>query len=479
MNEWWLLTIGVILTLGTGVFVAAEFSLVALDRQELERRRAGGAKGLDVVIRGLRITSTHLSSAQLGITLTTLLAGYTLEPALSHWIAPLLQAIGVPEGAQRAISVPLAVIIATILSMLIGELIPKNFAIARPLQTAKIVMPLQAAFTTIFKPAVLMLNGSANKMLRAIGIEPKEELSGARSAEELSALVRHSAEAGSLEHGTATLLDRTLRFSEHTAVDVMTPRTRFESIHRLESSQALLELAGRTGFSRFPVIDEDRDDIVGVVHVKQAVAVPRPKRLEVPVAALVEDVVRVPETMRLDQLLEALRSQGFQLAIVVDEYGGTAGLVTLEDLVEEIVGEVADEHDRAPADVMGTAAEMVLPADLRPDEVRERTGVEIPDSDDYETIAGFVLRELGRIPEQGDAVALDDGAVLSVERMEGRRISRLRYVEAQITPELSPDDASDADATTMRTEPTYDGGTQWPAGAQVHEDQPDTKRGAR
>lgn len=427
MNEWWLLAFGVILTVGTGIFVAAEFSLVALDRQELERRREGGERGLHRVISGLRITSTHLSSAQLGITLTTLLAGYTLEPALSTMLDPLLVAFGVPSNLQRAISAPIAVAIATILSMVVGELVPKNFALARPLQAAKLVMPLQAGFTTLFKPAVLVLNGSANGVLRAIGIEPKEELSGARTAEELSSLVRHSASAGLLEADTASLLDRTLRFAEHTAADVMTPRTRIESIHRLEPAQAVLELAGRTGFSRFPVIDEDRDDIVGVVHVKQAVAVPRAKRAEVPVAALVEDAVRVPETMRLDQLLEELRTRGFQLAIVVDEYGGTAGLVTLEDLVEEIVGEVADEHDRARADVIGNASEMTIPADLRPDEVRDRTGVEIPDSDDYDTIAGYVLYELGRIPERGDEVPLDDGAVLRVDRMDGRRISRLRY----------------------------------------------------
>ncbi len=427
MSEWWLLAFGVILTIGTGVFVASEFSLVALDRQDLERRRDQGERGLDGVIRGLRITSTHLSSAQLGITLTTLLAGYTLEPAFSSMLDPLLAAVGVPESMRRAISAPLAVVIATIISMVIGELVPKNFALARPLQAARTVMPLQAAFTTVFKPAILVLNGSANGLLRAIGIEPKEELSGARTAEELSSLVRHSASAGLLEADTATLLDRTLRFSEHTAADVMTPRTRIESIHRLDPSQSVLELAGRTGFSRFPVIDEDRDDVVGVVHVKQAVAVPRAKRAEVPVAAIAEDAVRVPETMRLDQLLEELRTTGFQLAIVVDEYGGTAGLVTLEDLVEELVGEVADEHDRAHAGVIGDASEMTIPADLRPDEVLAQTGIEIPESDDYDTIAGFVLRELGRIPEPGDELPLEEGARLRVERMDGRRISRLKY----------------------------------------------------
>lgn len=428
MNDWILLGLGILLTVGTGIFVAAEFSLVALDRHDLERRRSAGARGLDLIIRGLRITSTHLSSAQLGITLTTLLAGYTLEPAISGFLNGPLGALGVPEELRRVISAPIAVILATVFSMIVGELVPKNFALARPLATAKLVMPAQAGFTFAFKPAILGLNGSANGMLRSLGIEPKEEISGARTAEELSSLVRHSASAGLLEAETATLLDRTLRFSEHTAGDVMTPRLRVESIQKLEPAAAVLELAGRTGFSRFPVIDEDRDDVVGVVHVKQAVSVPRAKRGDVPVAALTEEVIRVPETMRLDQLLEELRSTGFQLAIVVDEYGGTAGMVTLEDLVEELVGEVADEHDRASAGVVGTAQEMTLPGDLRPDEVREQTGIEIPEHDDYDTIAGYVLRELGRIPGVGEEVDLPDGSKLRVERMDGRRIARLRYI---------------------------------------------------
>ncbi len=438
MNDWVLLAIGVLLTIGTGIFVAAEFSLVALDRQDLERRRSAGERGLDRVIRGLSITSTHLSSAQLGITLTTLLAGYTLEPAISGFLDAPLGALGVPEELRRTISAPIAVALATVFSMIVGELVPKNFALAKPLPTARLVMPAQAAFTTTFKPAVLLLNGSANGILRSIGIEPKEELSGTRSAEELSSLVRHSASAGLLEADTATLLDRTLRFAERTAGDVMTPRLKIESVQRLESASAVLELSGRTGLSRFPVIDEDRDDVVGVVHVKQAVAVPRAKRAEVPVAALAEDAVRVPDTMRLDQLLEELRTRGFQLAIVVDEYGGTAGIVTLEDLVEEIVGEVADEHDRAAAGVVGTADEMTFPANLRPDEVREQTGIEVPEDDDYDTVAGYVLRELGRIPEPGDEVTLPEGGLLRVERMEGRRIARLRYTSAPL-----PDGAGD------------------------------------
>lgn len=459
MNDWLLLAIGLILTFGTGIFVAAEFSLVALDRQELERRKAAGERGLDRVIAGLRITSTHLSSAQLGITLTTLLAGYTLEPALSGFLFQPLGALGIPEDMRRLISAPLAVVIATLLSMVVGELVPKNFALSRPLQTAKVVMGAQSGFTTVFKPAILLLNGSANAILRSMGVEPKEEISASRTAEELSSLVRHSANEGLLEADTATLLDRTLRFTELTAGDVMTPRPRIHSLHRSAPAQEILELAGRTGYSRFPVIDEDRDDVVGVVHVKQAVAVPRQKRGEVPVAALAEDAVRVPETMRLDQLLEELRTRGFQMALVVDEYGGTAGIVTLEDLVEELVGEVADEHDRVRAGVVGTADEMVFPADLRPDELREQTGIDVPESDDYDTVAGFVLFSLGRIPEIGEEVLLPDGSRLRVERLEGRRIARIRFFGVPIpetaendAPETGTDDPAAASETT-RTHP--------------------------
>ncbi|MDO4240920.1 MAG: hemolysin family protein [Microbacteriaceae bacterium] len=441
MNDWILLTIGLLLTFGTGVFVAAEFSLVALDRAELERKQAAGAKRLGSVIKALQHTSTHLSSAQLGITLTTLLAGYTLEPSLSHFLQDPLKLLGVPADLQKMITAPLAVAIATILSMIFGELVPKNFAISLPERTAKLVVPLQAAFTAIFKPAIFVLNGSANGILRIFGVEPKEELSGARSAEELSSLVRHSAASGVLEADTATLLDRTLRFAELTASDVMTPRLRVETMLKSAAVSELIHLSGSTGFSRFPLMEDDRDDIMAVAHVKQAVALPREKRGEVPVAAIGAEVTRVPETMHLDTLLAELRSAVYQCAIVVDEYGGTAGFVTLEDLVEEIVGEVADEHDRAQADVVGTANKLLIPGELRPDELAERSGVVIPEGDDYYTVAGFMLQELGHIPVVGESITLPDGAILSVERMEGRRISRVRYTAPPLPAEHAEGEA--------------------------------------
>lgn len=452
MSEWILLGIGVLLTIGTGLFVASEFALVNLDRAELEARRERGETRLGLTIQALKITSTHLSSAQLGITLTTLLTGYTMEPAISSLLAGPLASIGVPEQLVRPVGATTAVVVATLLSMVIGELVPKNFALALPVATAKLVMPFQTGFTWVFRPAIAVLNGSANSVLRAVGIEPKEELSGARSAEELSSLVRRSASAGVLEQDTATLLGRTLRFSGHDASDVMTPRPRVTAVQRLEPAEAVIELARQTGLSRFPVYDENLDDIVGVVHVKQAVAVPRERRGEVPTSALQSDALRVPETMKLDALLAELRARGFQMAIIVDEYGGTAGVATLEDLVEELVGEVADEHDRTRAGVVRRGDEVSFPGILRPDELLERTGIHVPEDGDYETVAGFVTARLGRLPVVGDEVEIDEGRLI-VRRLDGRRIDRLRFVPTPVRDEASREgqdgdaDAGDAGAT--------------------------------
>ncbi len=431
-TEWIMLIVGVVLTIGTGLFVASEFALVNLDRSDLEQRQERGERRLGPVIGALKITSTHLSSAQLGITLTTLLTGYTLEPAISTWLRPVVELIGVPEAVATVVAVILAVTLATLLSMIVGELVPKNFALALPRQTAKLVIPFQVLFTTVFKPIIKVLNNSANALLRAMGIEPKEELSAARTADELSSLVRRSATVGTLEADTATLLERTIAFSELSAADVMTPRPRVISVERGESVAKVIELATRTGFSRFPVVDEDRDDVVGLVHVKQAVSVPREKRAEVPVGAIESEALRVPETMGLDGLLAELRGRGYQMAVVVDEYGGTAGVVTLEDLVEELIGEVADEHDRARVDVVRSRDWLTFPGGLRPDELLDRAGVTVPEEGPYETVAGYLMAELGRIPSVGDEVALETG-VLRVERMDGRRIDRVRWTPAPVT----------------------------------------------
>jgi CBS domain containing-hemolysin-like protein len=249
--------------------------------------------------------------------------------------------------------------------------------------------------------------------------------------------VRRSASAGLLEQDTASLLDRSLSFARLTAADVMTPRPSIHALGAGDSAEDAIQLARRTGHSRFPVYDGSMDDIVGVVHLKAAVGVPRDRRADVPVAALSSEPLRIPEAVHLDALVSELRARGYQMAIVVDEYGGTAGVVTLEDLVEEIVGEVLDEHDRRRAGIVRGAGTVVFPAELRPDELLDRTGIRVPEGEVYDTVGGFLMSELERIPVVGDEVDVEDGT-LAVQRMDGRRVDRVRF-----TPTPLPDAADE------------------------------------
>ena len=436
MSDYLLLAVGLALIFGTGLFVASEFSLINLERIELESRREDGEKGLDRPIAALIKTSTHLSAAQLGITLTTLLTGFVAEPSLSRLLSPWLGTFGLDEGAISAIALVLAMTIATIFSFLIGELVPKNMALSEPLKVLKLVVRFQTGFTWIFGPIVKVLNDNGNWLVRKFGVEPREELSSARTAEELASLVRRSAYLGSLEKDTAQLLEKTISMSTLVASDIMTPRPKMYSLERDQSAQDLVLLAKATGHSRFPVTGEDSDDIVGVVHLKRAVSVPYARRNQVPVSALMIDPIRVPETMSLDRLILQLRGRGLQFGIVVDEYGGTAGIATLEDAVEELVGELADEHDRSRSGISRYEnGSMTFSGLTRPLELAE-FGVMVAEDDDYDTIAGFLMAELGEIPEVGNQVEIAAG-VLSVLRMDGRRVDRVKFTPANSNLEVN------------------------------------------
>lgn len=431
MNEWLALGFGIFLTIGTGFFVASEFSLLNVERNELEARAARGEAGLTAPIRALKRTSTHLSAAQLGITLTTLLTGYVAEPALTKLLSPLFANVQVSQSTKEVFGLVAAMAIATLFSFLIGELVPKNLALSIPLPTLKFVVGFQLAFTWVFAVMIKFLNFTGNAIVRSFGIEPKEELSASRSAEELSSLVKRSAVLGALDAQTATLLTKTLALSQLVAADVMTPRPRIHFLEKDASIDNLVSASIKTGYSRFPIIDGSSDDVLGVAHIKQAASVPREKRAEVPVTAIMVEAIRVPETMRLENLMGELRAKGLQLAIVVDEYGGTAGLVTLEDLVEELVGELVDEHDRAKAGITrGANSSVLFPGMIRPDELAEMA-IRVPDSGAYETVAGYIMIVLGRIPAVGDEIEIDGGR-LRVERMDGRRIDRVRFTPAAL-----------------------------------------------
>jgi len=436
--EWIYLAAGLLLVLGTGFFVAVEFAMVALDQTHVQKAVDDGDTKAEPLLRCLKSLSTQLSSCQLGITLTTLLTGYVMEPSVGRLLETPLTALGLSEALVASTSIIIAMILATLLSMLIGELVPKNLSIALPFRVGKALARPQLVFTAVFKPAIVVLNGFSNRILNIFGLEAKEEISGARTQSELSSLVRRSAEMGTLDQGTANFLARTFSFSERTAADVMTPRIRMEAIDSDQTVADVVEAARRTGYSRFPLIGDSADDIRGVVHVKKAVAVPRHKRAELPAGTIMTDVLRVPETVHLDSLLSELREANLQLAVVLDEYGGTAGVATLEDLVEEIVGEVADEHDKLKPGVLQSAAgDWFFPGLMRPDEVTMQIpGLVVPDEADYETVAGFIMAELGRVAETGDQVEVPAGT-LTVERMDGRRIDRV-----YLRPTPVDDDAS-------------------------------------
>jgi CBS domain containing-hemolysin-like protein len=445
MTEWLMVLAGVGLTIGTAVFVATEFSLVALDRPTVQRAVDGGDKRAEVVLGSLRSLSTQLSAAQVGITLTTLVLGFIATPSLGVLLETPLQAIGLHGSTLTSVAAALALLIATLFSMVFGELLPQFLGISAPLPTAKVVAMPVRVFAVVVRPLIAVLNGSANLVLRAFGITPQEELSGARTPQELVSLVRRSAEAGTLDAGTARLVTKSLGFGEQTAADVMSPRARATAIERTATAEDVLQLARRTGHSRFPVTGEDWDDIDGIVHVKRAIAVPHDRRSDVPVSALMVPPLLVPETIRLDPLLIMLREHGLQLAIVVDEYGGTAGVVTLEDVVEEIVGEVSDEHDvfRTTGREF-TDGSWTVPGLWRPDEVRERLGARVPEGPAYETTGGFVMAELGRIPTVGDTIAIP-GWEISVLAMDGMRADRLRF--RPVEPQEEPDGPEGAGGT--------------------------------
>jgi CBS domain containing-hemolysin-like protein len=424
----------VALTAGTAVSVASEFSLTTLERSQVDAHAAQvDDRRARAVQRAHRSLSFQLSGSQLGITVTTLATGYIAEPAIAELIEPALSWL--PEGLAAGIATTASLVIATALSMVFGELVPKNIAIARPLATARAVVWLQSGFAHAFRWLIDLLNRSANAIVRRLGIEPAEELRSARSPHELSSLVRSSAEHGTIDEGTAALLDRSLRFTDRVAEDLMTPRVRVDTLDAQESVADLVELARRSGHSRFPVHDGDPDTVLGLVHVKQAFGVPPEERASTEVRALAQPAETVPASLDGDELLSRLRESGLQTAVVVDEYGGTAGLVTLEDLIEEIVGDVRDEHDRGEqARVRPLGRDSWLVSGLmRADEVAETTGFRMPEGE-YETLAGLVLERLGRIPDVGDDVTVE-GWRITVMRRDRNRVAELRLARpAEVVP---------------------------------------------
>lgn len=374
--------------------------------------------------------SFQLSGAQLGITISSLLVGFLIEPALGRPLASLLEAMGLPRGSVVGVSVTVALALATAAQMVMGELIPKNLAISKPMElTLAIATPFRLANAAL-KPVIAFLNASANAAVRLFGVEPREELKAVPSLDELEVLVRSSHEGGGLEQEDFFLLARSIAFSDKTAADALVPRTAMHSIQEDASVAELGTLAVETGRSRFPVYGENLDDIVGIAHVKDLYKVDPKDRPTTRVSSLMRPPSVIPLQRPLDSLLAEMLAEHGQMVIVVDEYGGTEGILTLEDVIEEIVGEIEDEHDpvvgkTAPAEDLPPGVQ-VLSGLSHPDEVRDLCGFSVPEGD-YETLGGFLFDLLGHIPVEGEHATCGEWE-FKILRMDGNRVDQVLVV---------------------------------------------------
>ncbi|MGN0065523.1 MAG: hemolysin family protein [Nocardioides sp.] len=447
MTPWILLASSLVLIGLCGIFVASEFAFVTVDRTTVDRAASGGDPKAVGVQSALRSLSTQLSGAQIGITVTNLAIGYLAEPAIAELIGDPLRGAGLPDGAVRPVALGVALVLSTVLTMVFGEMVPKNLAIARPLETARRTQGFMRGFTVVNHYPIKLLNGSANAIVRRLGIEPQEELRSARSTDELASLVQHSADQGTLDAETAELVERSVEFAQRTAGEIMTPRVRTTSLADTDRASSVIEAARQTGFSRFPVLDSE-EVVVGTVHVKNVVALAVHERATTRVRRVMGKATVVPDSLRLDPLLALLRNDGTQMAVVLDEYGGHAGIVTLEDVVEEIVGDISDEHDRLGArHRLRPDGSWFLSGLLRPDEVEDLTGLALPLHEDYDTIGGLIMRELGKVPSNGDRIEVtvtgdsDEEqhlVTLTVERMDGLRVDRVHMREVTGAPGVGP-----------------------------------------
>jgi CBS domain containing-hemolysin-like protein len=408
----------------TGYFVAQEFGYVAVDRGKLRRE---ADQGDQAAARALKVTerlSFMLSGAQLGITVTALVVGYVAEPFIGDGLADLFGGAGLPGAVSVPLSVFLALLIATVVQMVLGELAPKNFAIARAEGLAKALSRSTLMYLAVFGPVIRLFDLAAAKLLRRIGVEPIEELPEGATEEDLEQIIAESRAEGQLGPELSALLDRGLDFRRRTAAEVMVPRVDVRTVRAGDPLTRVVDLLD-TGHSRFPVRAEDGvDEIIGVVSIADVLDVPVAERPTATVADAAIAPLLVPASLRVPALLDRMRSGHRQLACVVDEYGGFAGIVTLEDIAEELVGPIRDEDDLPePAPVRQDDGSWVVPARWRIDEVEDATGLALPEDPSYDTVSGLVMSRLGRVPRVGDEVdvepqlTLDEDAVPMVLRV--------------------------------------------------------------
>ncbi|CAM5371482.1 hemolysin family protein [Streptomyces griseomycini] len=419
-----------VLTAGTGYFVAQEFAYVSADRLALARDAEAGDRKAARALKVLQRLSFMLSGAQLGITVTGLVVGFIAEPSVSALLRPALSGAGIPDAAVSGISVVLAFVLATVVQMVLGELAPKNLAIAVPERLAKALAGSTLAYLKVVGPVVRVFDGAANRLLRRVGIEPVEELHHGATLEELGHLIGESHESGALPEDTAALLDHALDFSERTLREVMVPRADAVFVRKDASADEAVGLIAAHGHSNYPVLGDHPDDVAGVLGVRELMALPAGRFSGSTAGAVARRPLLLPDTLPLPDAVARMREQDDEFAVVLDEHGGVAGVVTYEDIAEELVGDIADESDEVVEAAVADGDGWLVDAGRRLDEVAEATGVHLPEEDDYDTVAGLIVDRLGRFPAIGDRVTVElptgGGAVIDVRTLDRHVAERVR-----------------------------------------------------
>ncbi|MEU5951658.1 hemolysin family protein [Streptomyces sp. NPDC047525] len=435
-----------VLTAGTGYFVAQEFAYVAADRLALAREAEAGDRRAARAVQVLGRLSFMLSGAQLGITVTGLVVGFLAEPSVSGLLKPALDGTGLSDGAVSALSVVLGFVVATVLQMVLGELAPKNLALAVPERLAKSLAASTLAYLKVVGPVVRVFDSAANRLLRRIGIEPVEELHHGATLEELSHLIGESHEHGRLPRESAELLDHALEFSERTLDEVMVPRADVTFVRKDATADEAVRLIAEHGHSNYPVMGDHPDDVAGVLGVRELMRLPAGRFGRTTAGEEARRPLLLPDTLPLPGAVAQMRERDDEFAVVLDEHGGVAGIVTYEDLAEELVGDIADESDTVVELAVADGGGWFVDAGRRLDEVADATGIDLPEEDDYDTVAGLIVDRLGRFPAIGDrlTVELSDGsrvalAVLGLDRHvpERVRIERLPVADVPSVEETT------------------------------------------
>lgn len=421
----------ILLVLANGFFVAAEFSLVSVRRTRIAELVTQGNATASLVQKAIENPDRVIAATQLGITLASLGLGWIGEPALSHFLYPIVNLFpgNIQSDVSHSISAGIAFAVITFLHVVVGELAPKSIALQDPERTSLIVARPTLWTEWIFKPAIWALNGAGNILLRLFGVQPASGHQLVHSVEELKMLVTASSAGGVVEEQERDMLHAIFDFGELLTRQVMIPRTEIVAVEADLPLPEIIPLVSESTFTKFPVYDDNLDQILGILHVKDLLNIMQTPDWESCTArSLLREPVYVPETISVNALLHQFRDKRQHIAIVLDEYGGTAGLVTLEDLLEEIVGEVSDPFDRTTPQIQSQPdGSLLIDGMTLIEEVNAQVGLDLQDPN-YDTIAGYVLGRLGHIPEVKESVEAD-GVCLRVEAMDGLRIACLSLIK--------------------------------------------------